>query len=219
MAHGCTHTEITKVLTLGECDLHAGSEMQIRNQGHKFDLVISLTGHSVRKPVNFRMSIGSLRTFAALNSYAKRKKHTIVIDWPDMSAPDLDAEFWQALHADLVNFSGRAVIHCLGGHGRTGTALAILAYLDGLTIGQADPVTWVREKYCQAAVETTSQIEYLRNEIGLVTTAAPSSASRYEWSTDREPIEGSTIGLRKYFDKAGKFEARNFPTIAADVED
>jgi len=52
-----------------------------------------------------------------------------------------------------------------------------------------------------------------------VTTAAPSNSYRYERPTDREPIEGSTIGLRKYFDKAGRFEARSFPTVAGDFED
>lgn len=42
-----------------------------------------------------------------------------------------------------------------GGHGRTGTALACLARLDGVPAG--DAVAWVREHYCRQAVETVDQ--------------------------------------------------------------
>jgi protein-tyrosine phosphatase len=52
--------------------------------------------------------------------------------------------------------SGEAVeIGCLGGHGRTGTALACLAVLAGTP--PDDAVAWVRATYCEKAVETDAQ--------------------------------------------------------------
>jgi protein-tyrosine phosphatase len=44
---------------------------------------------------------------------------------------------------------------CLGGHGRTGTALACLAVLTGTPSSEA--VAWVRAAYCEKAVETDEQ--------------------------------------------------------------
>ena len=49
----------------------------------------------------------------------------------------------------------RVEIGCIGGHGRTGTALACLAVLTGLPAGEA--VGWVRRTYCDGAVETEEQ--------------------------------------------------------------
>jgi protein-tyrosine phosphatase len=46
-------------------------------------------------------------------------------------------------------------VGCLGGHGRTGTALACLAVLTGTPPGEA--VAWVRATYCEKAVETDEQ--------------------------------------------------------------
>ena len=52
--------------------------------------------------------------------------------------------------------AGDAVeIGCLGGHGRTGTALACLAVLTGTAPDEA--VAWVRRRYCDHAVETDAQ--------------------------------------------------------------
>jgi hypothetical protein len=49
----------------------------------------------------------------------------------------------------------RVEVGCLGGHGRTGTALACLAILTGHPPGEA--VAWVRANYCADAVETAEQ--------------------------------------------------------------
>lgn len=50
-------------------------------------------------------------------------------------------------------------IACGGGHGRTGTALACLAVLDGVAPGEA--VAYVREGYHRQAVETPWQYRYV----------------------------------------------------------
>ena len=56
--------------------------------------------------------------------------------------------------------SGESVeLGCLGGHGRTGTALAYLAVLSGLPAG--DAVAWVRANYCSEAIETPDQANFV----------------------------------------------------------
>jgi len=54
----------------------------------------------------------------------------------------------------------RVEVACRGGVGRTGTALAALAVLDGLT--PAEAVYWVRQNYHRKAVETPWQRWWLR---------------------------------------------------------
>jgi hypothetical protein len=54
----------------------------------------------------------------------------------------------------------RVEVTCRGGVGRTGTALAALAVLDGLSPGAA--VAWVRREYHPRAVETPWQRWWLR---------------------------------------------------------
>jgi hypothetical protein len=79
------------------------------------------------------------------------------IDWPDFGVPaDVDALRSALRHLlDRARDDGVVEIGCLGGHGRTGTALACLAVLTGTP--PADAVEWVREHYCEQAVETDEQ--------------------------------------------------------------
>jgi hypothetical protein len=78
-------------------------------------------------------------------------------DWPDFDVPeDLDA--LRGALTDLLDRSRRGErveVGCLGGHGRTGTALACLAVLAGTPAN--DALAWVRANYCYKAVETDSQ--------------------------------------------------------------
>ena len=55
----------------------------------------------------------------------------------------------------------RVEVACRGGVGRTGTALAALAVIDGLPPDAA--VGWVRERYHRRAVETPWQRAWLRS--------------------------------------------------------
>jgi hypothetical protein len=58
----------------------------------------------------------------------------------------------------------RVEVGCLGGHGRTGTALACLAILTGHPHGEA--VAWVRANYCVDAVETAEQEAFVVELVG-----------------------------------------------------
>jgi len=82
------------------------------------------------------------------------------LKWPDFRLPADEAsvlpaltEAWQRAVAERVE------IACAGGHGRTGTALACLAILDGVPGTEA--VAFVREHYDLHAVETPGQRRYV----------------------------------------------------------
>ena len=63
-------------------------------------------------------------------------------------------EAWQRAPAERVEFA------CHGGRGRTGTALACLAILDG--VPREEAVAYVRRHYQPGAVETPWQARYVR---------------------------------------------------------
>ena len=76
--------------------------------------------------------------------------------WPDYGLPSDRAATADALReAWARSASERVEVACAGGYGRTGTALACLAVLDGLPGREA--VAYVREHYAARAVETPWQ--------------------------------------------------------------
>jgi hypothetical protein len=80
------------------------------------------------------------------------------VEWPDFGVP-ADIDGLRAALADALTRARRGEVvelGCLGGHGRTGTALACLAILTGTPPDEA--VEWVRANYCEKAVETDQQL-------------------------------------------------------------
>ncbi|MEV6108970.1 protein-tyrosine phosphatase family protein [Streptomyces sp. NPDC051940] len=80
--------------------------------------------------------------------------------WPDFRLPadreqarTLLHEAWERSAHERVEFA------CAGGRGRTGTALACVAVLDGVPADEA--VRYVRERYDRHAVETPWQRRYV----------------------------------------------------------
>ncbi len=83
------------------------------------------------------------------------------VRWPDFSLPgdrvdavDALREAWRRAEHERVE------VACGGGRGRTGTALACLAVLDG--VPPDDAVAWVRGAYHPRAVETPWQRAWVR---------------------------------------------------------
>lgn len=81
------------------------------------------------------------------------------VRWPDWWLPvdpgdarDALVELWQRAESERVE------VACRGGRGRTGTALACLAILDG--VPPAAAVVYVRQHYNPRAVETPWQRRY-----------------------------------------------------------
>lgn len=81
--------------------------------------------------------------------------------WPDFGVPTDKALVVGALRSLLARARAgeRVELGCVGGHGRTGTAMAIAAVLSGLPADQA--VAWVRADYCTKAVETPEQESFV----------------------------------------------------------
>ena len=82
------------------------------------------------------------------------------LQWPDFGLPADRAavrpaltEAWRRAETERVE------VACAGGRGRTGTALACLAVLDGVPSVKA--VAFVREHYSRRAVETFRQRRYV----------------------------------------------------------
>jgi protein-tyrosine phosphatase len=81
------------------------------------------------------------------------------VRWPDFWLPTDRGQALEALvEAWELAEHHRVEIACLGGRGRTGTALACLARLDGMPADQV--VAFVRQHYAARAVETPWQRHY-----------------------------------------------------------
>ncbi|MFD6167745.1 protein-tyrosine phosphatase family protein [Streptomyces coeruleorubidus] len=81
--------------------------------------------------------------------------------WPDFRLPSDRAAARGVLADAWERAAGERVeIACGGGRGRTGTALACLAVLDGVPAAEA--VAYVRAHYDRRAVETPWQSRYVR---------------------------------------------------------
>lgn len=115
---------------------------------------------------------------------------TVRVFCEDFGVPALGKQFWIDL-VETVNdlwASGQikgVTACCMGGHGRTGTALAILAGLTGACT--SDPVLFVREHYCGKAVEANCQLDYVQEVTGIKVAAKPtgfSYQSSFSWKDD-----------------------------------
>ncbi|MWA10999.1 phosphatase domain-containing protein [Streptomyces sp. BA2] len=81
--------------------------------------------------------------------------------WPDFRLPADRAATAAALREALERAgTERVEVACGGGQGRTGTALACIAVLDGVPSTEA--VAYVREHYAARAVETPWQRRFVR---------------------------------------------------------
>ncbi len=82
------------------------------------------------------------------------------VRWPDFRLPADPAALPEVLAEALRRAAGERVeFACAGGRGRTGTALACLAVLDGVPAAEA--VGWVRAHYDRRAVETPWQRRFV----------------------------------------------------------
>ncbi|BCB86189.1 protein-tyrosine phosphatase family protein [Phytohabitans suffuscus] len=83
------------------------------------------------------------------------------VRWPDLWLPSERDDARAALREAWERAPDERVeIACAGGRGRTGTALASLAVLDG--VPPAEAVAWIRARYDRHAVETPWQKRFVR---------------------------------------------------------
>ena len=82
------------------------------------------------------------------------------VQWPDFRLPSERPNAQDALHEAWRRAQHERVeVACAGGRGRTGTALACMAVLDGVPACEA--VAYVREHYDPRAVETPEQHRFV----------------------------------------------------------
>ena len=112
----------------------------------------------------------------------------VKVPWDDGGAPwNLRQIFWIELVKWLKEQKREVIVCCMGGHGRTGTALTILACLLNPEIPRfyGCPVSWIRHRYCDSAVETYEQMQYIEVICNVITKAIPS------WSAYTKTVYGS----------------------------
>jgi len=89
----------------------------------------------------------------------------ILFEIIDMTPPQ-DAESFRALVANVsarLDRGEKVHVGCIGGHGRTGTFLAALVAYRRVS---DDPIAYVRQHYCERAVETSEQAAFLARHFG-----------------------------------------------------
>lgn len=84
---------------------------------------------------------------------------------------------------------------CIGGHGRTGLVLAVLVKE---ILGEEDAITWVRKNYCQRAVETTAQVEWLNKHYTIKKVAQSKKHLRGGHDFSINPQFGALTNLTSY---------------------
>lgn len=91
--------------------------------------------------------------------------HAIHYQIQDMGVPKNAPEFIELITwlAGRIESGDKAHIGCIGGHGRTGTVLAALV---AHMTTEADAIGYVREHYCEKAVESTEQVKFLMKHFG-----------------------------------------------------
>ncbi len=90
----------------------------------------------------------------------------IVAAWPDMGVMSAEDEKKLVDTTEKLVRQGKTVeIACMGGHGRTGTLLAMLKVRLG-GMGANAAIKAVREEYCEKTVESVSQIEAVYDVAG-----------------------------------------------------
>ena len=137
----------------GGWNVWAGRVTDCERSFGKFDLLLNLTGDSVvRKHTIPVPELSHWEERAALPE--------LLLDWPDMGVVALPWQFWRDLVAHLSRAKTQMLVFCVGGHGRTGTAIACIMVACGWT--SEDAIAWVRAYYCSQAIETRQQENYIR---------------------------------------------------------
>lgn len=168
----CTHNnEVKFVMKIGAASVHAGAGSDATSRAG-WALAVRLSG---KHGADFDRPFHADKAAEALlgkDLVAWTPPPMLTLEWDDRGVPPIGAEWWRRFIEALKKVEGRVVFYCIGGHGRTGTALAILAGLSGQTKG--DVVKWVRKVYCEKAVETNAQLDYFEEVTGLKTKEAAS---------------------------------------------
>lgn len=94
----------------------------------------------------------------------------MALEFPDYGVPQLAPECWKSIYAKILENKKITHIHlqCMGGHGRTGLLLSVLWGMCKIEEKSVDEiVTKMRSLYCESAVESIAQYNYIEKATGL----------------------------------------------------
>lgn len=145
--------------------------------------------------------------------------------WPDMGIPKLTQTQWLQIIGSILTDANASKVYvcCVGGKGRTGTALAIIGVMLSLIPEGKDPVQWVRNNYYKDAVETKAQAEYVENITGRKVEAATFKYADggVVFTKDGDPVEllltNPTLGLEEDSFEAALLACPHFKRHAGKV--
>jgi hypothetical protein len=133
-----------------------GKGWDCQSHANEFDVVINLTGTSIKE--RHIIPIPELAKWSGGGVTATE----MLMDWPDMGVVKLKLQFWLDLLSYMTEHKTKLLVFCVGGHGRTGTAVASLL-VAGLNYTAKEAIAWVRTNYCERAIETQKQEYYIED--------------------------------------------------------
>lgn len=143
-----------EVITGEGWGIYCGTRDYCMHRLNEFDVVLNLTQHSIKE--EHTIPIPELAKYSN-GGYTCTE---IVLDWPDMGVVSFGLDWWLDLLAYVQTNKLKMLVFCVGGHGRTGTAIASML-IAGFNYSAKDATDWVRKNYCHRAIESKRQDDYL----------------------------------------------------------
>ena len=208
----CTHPALSPVAQLSNnCRLFIGAGFDVRDY-RRFKLIIDCAD-VVDEYGGHRFPKG----YENLSEFCLTMPPVIKLGWRDYAAPALRFQFWEKLYESLPD--GDILLCCVGGHGRSGTALAAILII-AWNITAAKAIQTVRAHHCDSAIETAGQREYLiqlskwwAKECGkapdddVVKVADTEPGPKTQGKPEPEPIDdtGASFDMIEYLGREGCF--------------
>lgn len=167
-APSCAHAPTHVISSESGYGIWAGKKDDCKLRANDFDIVLNLTYNTIKE--YHRIPIDALKKYECPDTFTE-----LQIDWPDFSVPNLPKEFWIDLWAHVKKEKKRVLVFCMGGHGRTGTAIACLMVAAEI-FSPKEAIAWVRKNYCNSAIESMSQERYIERMETLKAESASASS-------------------------------------------
>ena len=139
----------------GDWGVWAGKKEDCKYRAKDFDVILNLTFNSIKEP--HVIPIPELQKYEDVDCGFKE----IQLDWPDYGTINMPRQFWIDLLLYLEKNKLRMLVFCTGGHGRTGTACAVMMCL-ALDYTPEQAINWIHRHYCTSAIETVGQESYIK---------------------------------------------------------